>query len=266
MSEPALYERDWAPPASAAPRGAIMLVHGLGEHSGRYAHVATALAAAGFTVRAYDQRGFGRSPGPRGTIPGNDALLDDLKVEFERFSQVHEDPFLFGHSLGGLVVARAVTAGVVTPRAMVLSSPAFTPRMNAFDRVATRIGMRLAPNLRVPHPLRLDKLSHDPVNAVAIASDPLCHDRVTPRLAAFLRDAGEQAISDASRCHVPTLLLVSGDDMLVDPEGSRRFRESLPPGVGSMKVYPTLWHEILNELPADRDAIMATMIDWLAIT
>ena len=258
-----LYRRDWPVPEGTSPRGAILLVHGLGEHSGRYGHVATALTAAGFTVRAYDQRGFGRSDGTRGGIPSALALVDDLRIEFERFTREHGDAFLFGHSMGGLVVARAVTGGFVKPLGMLLSSPAITPRLTPFDRFATRVGLRIAPNLGVPHKLKLDQLSHDPTNAVAIATDPLCHARVTPRLAAFLRDAGEQAINDASRCHVPTLLVVSGDDRLVDPAGSRRFRESLPPGVGDMKVYPTLWHELLNERAADRDAVLATIIEWL---
>src|ERR687895_1523013 len=94
--------RDWPVPAGVEPRGALLLVHGLGEHSGRYAHVAERLAALGLHVRGYDHRGHGESGGPRGGLPHAGALLDDLRAVFDDLPQRHGGPpFLLGHSLGG---------------------------------------------------------------------------------------------------------------------------------------------------------------------
>ena len=263
-----LTERTWRPPRDVAPVGALLLVHGVGEHVGRYGTLADALVGAGWIVRGWDQRGFGASDGPRGTLPHDDVLLDDARDRYDAF--VRElpagvgAPVLLGHSMGGCVAARAVTGGwIPAPRAMVLSSPGLVPRITAVERLAVRVGHRIAPNLRVPHGLPLDKLSHDPAVEAQVRGDPLAHDRVTPRLVAFMLNGGARAIGDAPRCRVPTLLLVAGDDHLVRPEGARRFHAALPPGVGTLHEYPALYHELFQERASDREAVIADLLGWL---
>src|SRR4051794_30330803 len=113
--------RRWPAPDAAQRRGTLLLLHGLGDHCGRYAHVADALTPLGLDVVAYDHRGHGRSEGVRGGLPHPDALLDDLKLVYDSLG---EEAFLLGHSLGGTVAARAVSGGWVAPRALILSSPA----------------------------------------------------------------------------------------------------------------------------------------------
>ena len=120
----ALSVRDWPVPEGIEQRGSILLVHGLGEHSGRYAHVADRLARKGLAVRGYDHRGHGGSGGARGAIPHPEAMLDDLRAVFDDLRGEGEPPFMLGHSLGGAVAARAATGGWVTPAGLVLSSPA----------------------------------------------------------------------------------------------------------------------------------------------
>ena len=119
-----IFLREWPVPEGTEQRGAVLLVHGLGEHSGRYAHVAERLTALGLHVRGYDHRGHGESEGPRGSVPRPEALLDDLRAVFEDLADGGAPPFLLGHSLGGATAARAATGGWVTPRGLVLSSPA----------------------------------------------------------------------------------------------------------------------------------------------
>lgn len=172
-------------------------------------------------------------------------------------------PLILGHSMGGCIVARAVTGGWVRPRAMVLSSPALVPRLTVADRWAAALGSRLAPALRVPSRVKLHRLSHDPAVEAAIRADADAHDRVTPRLVAFMVRAGEAAIADAPRCTVPTLLQVAGDDALVDPDGARRFHARLPAGVGTLRVYDTLYHEIYNERAEDRARVLADLTEWI---
>src|SRR5215211_2544777 len=111
-----IFLREWPVPDGTIRRGSLLLVHGLGEHSGRYGHVGERLAAMGIHVRGYDHRGHGESGGPRGSVPHPDALLDDLRAVFEDLARRgvgDAPPFLLGHSLGGATAARAATGGWV---------------------------------------------------------------------------------------------------------------------------------------------------------
>lgn len=265
-----LVQRTWPAAPAAADAGALLLVHGLGEHARRYDHVAAALTALGLEVRAFDLRGFGRSAGARATLPHPDALLDDVALLFGRLAderRVRGDdraPFILGHSMGGVVVARAVTGGWVAPRGMVLSSPALRPRVGRLDRWAAIVGNRVLPNLRVPNRLPMHLVSHDADVVAAVGADAEMHDRVTPRLVAFMLAAGRAAIEDAARCHVPTLLQVAGDDRFVDPAGAEAFHARLPDGVGTLRRYDALYHEIYNESQAERAAVLGDLTAWLA--
>ena len=264
-----LVQRAWCPAAGAPDAGAVLLVHGLGEHARRYDHVAAVLGALGLEVRSYDQRGFGRSGGARATLPNRDALVEDAALFFGRLAEERlrrgdeRPPFILGHSMGGCIVARAVTGGWIEPRGMILSSPALVPRISPIDRWAARVGERFAPDLRLPNRLPMDRVSRDPDVVRAVREDAEMHDRVTPRLVTFMLTAGSAAIDDAARCTVPTLLLVAGRDAFVDPAGSVRFHERLPTGVGTLRVYDGLYHEIFNERPADRATVLADLAEWL---
>ena len=109
-----LVRRDWP---SGDARGTIVVVHGLGEHIGRYAHVAARLNAGGWSVVGYDQRGHGASPGERGRIGSGEDLLADLAAVIDAVRSEHAGPLvLLGHSLGGLVVGRFVAAGLEAPK------------------------------------------------------------------------------------------------------------------------------------------------------
>lgn len=264
-----LFIRDWPVPAGERRRGSALIVHGLGEHSGRYSHVAAALNSIGVAVRAYDHRGFGQSSGPRATIPSPNALLDDAKLVFDAFAAEAKAagdpalPFLVGHSMGGAIAARAVTGGWIRPRGLVLSSPALKTGMPLHLRLLVAVGSRLTPNLVQPHGLPLEKISHDPQVFIDSNNDPLCHDKATPRLVAFILDAGASALRDAAKLDVPALLLVAGDDRLVDPEGAREFAAALPAGIGMLKWYDGLWHEVFNEREADRSRVLGDLKVWI---
>jgi alpha-beta hydrolase superfamily lysophospholipase len=143
----ATFMRAWTPPDGVARRGSLLLVHGLGEHCGRYDHVARRLAAIGLVVHGYDLRGHGRSDGPRGAIPTDDALLDDLRVVFEEVERGDAAaPLLLGHSLGGAIAARATSGGWVTPSALILSSPALALHVNGPRAAVLAIARRLIPD------------------------------------------------------------------------------------------------------------------------
>ena len=265
----ALVERHWPAPDGAGV-ASVLIVHGIGEHARRYDHVAAVLNGLGLEVRSFDHRGFGRSGGKRGALPHAGALVDDTGLMFERLAADRrargdsQPPFILGHSMGGCIVARAVTGGTVTPRGMVLSSPGLRTRLSHFEQSGATLLGRLLPNLRLRSRLPMHLLSHDPAVFDAVRADGDMHDIVTPQLAAFIIAAGPAAIEDASRCQVPTLLLVAGDDHLVDPEGARELFTRLPPGVGTFHLYDRLYHEIFNERPDDRQQVFADLTDWMS--
>jgi alpha-beta hydrolase superfamily lysophospholipase len=260
-----LHVRDWPAPI---PRGRLMLVHGLGEHVGRYAHVAAVLNALGWSVRAYDQRGHGRSEGPRGALPCADALLRDLALALDGFEG--EGPLvLLGHSMGGAVAARFVAESLQTApaawsrpiAALVLSSPALAATLSTGQQWLLKIARLLAPNQPVSNGLQPDWICRDPQVVRAYQADPNVHDRITARLTQFILDAGEEVRGLAPEWRVPTLLMWAAKDRCVDARGSEAFAAGAPAGVVTARAWPGLAHEIFNE-PEQRE-VLAALTDWL---
>jgi len=240
------------------PHGTVVVVHGLGEHSGRHAAVIDALNRARWSVVAYDQRGHGRSPGKRGAVPHAGALLDDLAHVVDGVAT--KKLVLFGHSMGGTVAARFVAEAIRPVHALILSSPALKRPLGLVDRIRLAAGNVLAPNVPVNNGLDATKISHDPEVVRAYRTDPLVHDRITPRLARFILESGVLVRAKAKEWRVPTLLLWAGDDRLVDPKGSRELAWNAPQGVLTAREFPALYHEIFNE---NDPAVFETMLEWL---
>jgi alpha-beta hydrolase superfamily lysophospholipase len=257
-----LFLREWP---IAQPRGSVLIVHGLGEHSARYQKLAHWFNDRGYSVRSYDQRGHGRSQGQRGWIRHADDLLEDLAtVYFDFADSTRSAPVLLGHSMGGLVAARTVLDGRITPPAMVLSSPAFRswepPSMIKLARVLNRI----APRLPLLSKLRIDRLSHDPAVMQEYHADRLRTSQITPRLAHFIFTAGASSIADAKHLAVPTLLLVAEADELVNPSGSRDFsRRAAMTQKLTTRFFSMLYLELFNEAEPGRSQVLMQMADWL---
>ena len=254
--------RDW--PAAQA-RGAVLVVHGLGEHAGRYRQLAQWFNDRGYAVRAYDQRGHGESPGPRGVLAHPDDLLADLSVVHADYARsLGSAPLLLGHSMGGLVALRAVLDGRVAPRALVLSSPALRSHASPGLRRLAAVLTRVLPDLRLRNGLDLPRLSHDARVVDAYRADPLCHDRVSPRLADFIFRAGASCIADAGRLDLATLLLVAGEDALVDAAGSRDFSAAAATAQRlTTRYFAALYHELFNEAEPGRSQVLMQLADWL---
>jgi alpha-beta hydrolase superfamily lysophospholipase len=253
---------DWP---RAGADAAVLLVHGLGEHAGRYGRLAAWLNARGYAVRSYDQRGHGRTPGQRGALSGPLALLEDLARVYAHFAATQATPpLLLGHSMGGLVALRAVLDGHVTPPALVLSSPALRTWVPAWEQALARRLSPVLPNLPLRSGLPFDALSHDASVVAAYRHDPLRSGWITPRLARFLFESGPHCIARAARLAVPTLLLVAGADRLVDADGSRAFAAAAQPG-GKLttRVFDGLFHELFNEAEPLRSAVLGELEAWL---
>lgn len=256
----ALSVTDWR---VDSPRGDVLLVHGLGEHAGRYSPLAAWLNARGFAVRAYDQVGHGASDGRRGGLKTDSQLVGHLEAVFDATAREAEGRpvTLLGHSLGGLVVAAAVASGRVRPHGLVMSSPALAVRMAAWQRAAVGWLPRLAPNLMLGNGLPPQYLSHDASVVQAYLDDPLVHDRISARLGAFVAATGQKVLAAAPRWTVPTLLLYAGDDFLVDPGGSDRFAALAPREALTVHRFDDLYHEIFNEV--DSTPVFSALENWL---
>ena len=253
---------DW-PVAAGAARAVVVLVHGLGEHAGRYGPLAARLNAWGFAARAVDHHGHGASSGARGGLPTPARLVDDLALVIDDTRNAFPalPLVLLGHSLGGLVAASAVARGRRLVDALVLSSPALDAGLSALQKLLVATLSRLAPGLRVGNGLELDFLSHARSVVEAYRADPLCHDRIGARLARFLANEGAAVLAAAPAWQVPTLLLYAGDDRLVNPAGSRAFAEAAPPAFVSSLCFPALYHEIFNE--RDAEPVFDALHGWL---
>lgn len=257
-----LAVQDWTQHASV--RGVVVLVHGLGEHSGRYAALAGQLNAWGFAVRGYDQHGHGHSNGVRGSLPSDTTLLDDLAdvVDDARSHMAAELPLiLLGHSMGGLVAAQFVRLGIRPVDALVLSSPALDAGLNAFQKFLLKLLPSWAPDLRMGNGLNPHLISHDPQVVEAYLTDRVVHDRISTRLGAFIARGGPEVISAAPAWQVPTLLLYAGADQLVDPQGSQRFAQAAPRSVVTSMRFDGLYHEIFNEVEPNQ--VLAALRRWL---
>lgn len=259
-----LAVQDWPLPDGRPLRGVVLLVHGLGEHAGRYEGLAHRLNTWGFAVRGYDQCGHGESGGARGTLPSSRRLVDDLTdlVDSTRGRMASGQPLIvLGHSLGGLVAACFVALRLRRIEGLVLSSPALNPGLGLLQKLLLAVLGRIAPNLAVGNGLDPDFLSHDVEVVRAYRSDPRVHDRISGRLARFIAGSGPFVLHHAPRWSVPTLLLYAGSDRLVDPRGSRDFVAAAPAASVTAHCFENLYHEIFNEV--DSAPVAARLRHWL---
>ena len=263
-----LQWREWP---RAAARGTVIIVHGLGEHAGRYEAMAARLNAWGWRIAGPDLRGHGASGGARGALPRADAMLSDLSRLIDAVQDRATGPLvLLGHSMGGLIASRFVAEGLAAQPApwwrevdaLVLSSPALDPGMSGAQKLLLALLGRLAPNLAVNNGLKPAWISRDAAVVRAYVADPLVHDRTTPALARFVVDAGAQVRRVAPAWRVKTLLLYAGSDRCVAPAGSVAFAAAAPPSV-TVREFPMLFHEIFNE--PERDEVFAALQSWLDV-
>jgi alpha-beta hydrolase superfamily lysophospholipase len=258
---------DWPLPdvwPDPAIKGTVILVHGLGEHALRYAHVALKLNELGYHVRAYDQYGHGESGGARGCIPGEMRLVNDLADvvdDTQRNMREGQKLILLGHSMGGVVVGSFARQQIRPVDSIILSSPAFDPGLNAVQKFLLSTLPRIAPNLRVDNGLQVEKISRDPIVVQAYQSDAFVHNKVSGRLARFIADEGARIIAAAPQWQTPTLLMYAGADALVSPAGSRAFAQAAPASKVQSHCFEPMYHEIFND--PERELVFAKLRDWL---
>lgn len=259
-----LHTREWMPERALA---ALVLVHGLAEHSGRHRETAVHFAGRGYAVFAFDHRGHGRSPGPRVHVGSFQEFRWDLAAAIANAHERCPDlpVFLLGHSHGGLVVlhhaidAPQGLAGAVVTSPLLGVHPESAPSP-ALALVARALSV-VWPSLLLPNPIDLAKLSRDPAVGAAYAADPLVSHAVSPRWFTSVRAAMVHVHEGGARLALPTMLLSASADRLVDPEAAARFAQRTPAGVLEFVRWEGLRHEMLNE--PERVQVRARIEGWL---
>lgn len=258
-----LAVRDW-PLMDAHARGLVVIAHGLGEHAGRYQHVAAQLNSWGFAVRGYDLFGHGRSTGPRGGLPTATRLFEDMAVVLDDARKRWPSTvprILLGHSMGAQVAAHFAHHQLRPVDALVLSSPAFDPGLGPVQKLLLALLPRLAPDLRLGNGVRPQRLSRDAQTVQAYQQDPLVHDRVSARMAQYIAQVGQAMLDAAPAWKVPTLLMYAGDDQVIRAEGSRQFIHAAPAHVVTGECFATMYHEIFNA--PDAGPVFGSLKAWL---
>ena len=248
------------------PSAVIAVVHGYGDHGGRYLWFGEAMASRGYAVYVYDLRGHGQSSGARGQVKRFDEYLDDTAVYLDevRRLQPGKPLFLLGHSLGGLICARFAEERAPDVHGLVLSSPFLQPADAAPpSRVAVIKGLALVwPNKDIGNTVQAEQLSHDPAVVKAYVTDRLVHHVAPARWAVELLAAQEAAMAGAESVTLPLLVLYGRDDQVVDVA----FIETLFSRAGSqdktIERYEGLYHECFNE--TERERVYADLAAWLA--
>ena len=257
-----LFARDWLP--DGPPRAVVCLVHGLGEHSGRYQHVAERLAQASFAVSAVDLPGHGRSPGRRGHATF-DGLLDTVDALLGAAASRWPDAprFLYGHSLGGDVVLNHVLRRRPPLAGVVATSPLLLPMVPppAWKLGLARVAARVWPTLTMANGLESGGLSHESAVVSAYVDDPLVHDLVSAALGDGMLAAGRWALEHAAEVPVPLLLVHGTADRITDHEATRRFAAAAGDAVCTLRLWDGLYHETHNE--PEWAEVLAFTISWL---
>lgn len=249
------------------PRGVVVIAHGHGEHGGCYEHVAAVLNAPPVQadVVALDFRGHGRSPGPRGVVGRYEELVADLAVVIDAVRQ--ERPglplFVLGHSNGGQVALRYVLERPSELAGMVLTNPVLGLAFPApaWKVLLGRLLRRIAPTVTLSAEMGLDVMNSDTAAWPARRADRLRHDRINAAFYFGMIEGGRRVVERAGAITTPTLLLLGEADPIVDLNATRRFFERLGAPDKTLKAYPAIKHEPLNDL--GRDEVFDDLTAWL---
>jgi alpha-beta hydrolase superfamily lysophospholipase len=256
-----IFWQAWRP--EGEPRATVVLAHGASEHSGRYEHVAAALNERGYSLWALDHRGHGRSGGRRVFFESFEDVIADLDslVDLAAAEAPGGKPVLFGHSMGGCVATGYAIRRPEKISALVLSNPLATVKTAPGAAAVGRLLSRIAPRVGI-YGVPVEGVSRDPEEVRKYVEDPLnFHGKLPARTVAELSREVDGFPERAAAIAVPVLIMYSSTDPIVASSGSRMLAERVGSDDVTVRDWPGLLHEILNE--PERDQVIAELCDWL---
>ena len=246
-------------------RAAVILVHGMGEHSGRYVEfVIPKLLENNISVITYDQFGHGKTEGKKGHNPGFDIVLNAVtQIVGKAKSVFGEIPFfLYGHSMGGNVVINYILRKKHNFKGAIATSPllrlAFKPP--SWKLTAGKFMQKIAPSITLPSELDPNAISRIPEEVEKYKNDPLVHDKISPNYSLVFFDSGEWAIQNASQLKTPMLVLHGTEDQLTDHKASEEFT-SCSNNMAKLELFEGGYHELHNDV--EKEKFMNIIINWI---
>jgi len=255
----------WNRPANS--KGTVLVVHGVGEHAGRWANLEKALVDAGWSYYGYDHRGHGRSTGRRVHIDSWDNYLDDLNQVYTEVS-AHAGQgkvFVYGHSMGALIVSTWAAFRRPTVWGVILSAIPYrlAVKVPAVKIAAAKILSGVVPTLALANEVDPAVLSHDEAVGKAYRLDPLVETKATVRWGASFLKAIDAINARAGEMQTPFLIVHGTGDVIADSKGSEEFAAKAVSADKTVKLYPGAFHEVHNEPPAERNKLFADVLGWL---
>jgi acylglycerol lipase len=259
-----IYYQAWLPEGSS--KAVLLIVHGLGEHCGRYMNVVDHFVPLGYAVYGLDQIGHGKSEGMREGIERFEDYTDTLRVysELVKGWQAGKPIFLLGHSMGGLITSCYLLDHQADFRGAVISAPLIKAGGNISQATILmgKILSALAPKMGLL-PVDAESISRDPEVVKAYVDDPLVfHGKTPARLAAELLKAMLRITKEARKITLPFIVLQGSGDKLVDPSGARILYDKASSKDKTIKIYQGLYHEVFNE--PERGRVLKDVETWLA--
>lgn len=257
-----LYSQAWLPATPA--RGVVALVHGFGEHGGRYTYLAEALTAGGYALSTFDHRGHGRSPGLRGHIDHFQEFLDDVAASLPaaRSFAPSAPLFLMGHSMGGLIALNFAIRHPQGLQGVIASAPLLAPpNVSPWMTCASKLLSRIKPDFSLDTGVKADTISRDPAEVKRYGEDPYVHGRASARFGTELTAAQEWTQAHAAELALPLLLYHGDADPLVPIAGSRTFFANVKTADKQFIEWPGGYHESHNDL--HRAQVFAAILAWL---
>jgi alpha-beta hydrolase superfamily lysophospholipase len=250
------------------PRALIAIVHGLGEHSGRYGALAQEFAKGRFTCVSLDLPGHGETSGPRGDIPSWEKLREQIvPAMFTATRGLPDQPMelpvvLLGHSMGGVIALDYALSHPKGLSALVLSAPALRTAMPPWWKLAMANVARVAtPSGGFPNGLDPEGLARDPEVVKAYRDDPLVHDRISPRTYFAFQEAAQRCRLNIRNLQVPTLMFTGMADRLVDPKGALEAAGAAPHDMMRFVTWSDAYHETMND--SGREKVIQDVLAWL---
>lgn len=247
-------------------KAVVVIMHGYGEHSGRYTHVAEYLICHGYAIYMFDLRGHGRSEGTRVFVSSFNSYLSDLTRFLDRVNEREEGRpvFLLGHSMGGTIAALLTITQDLKVRGLILSGALLktSEKISIPLRLFISVAGTIFPLFPVLKEINSNKVSSDPGVAKRYNDDPLVyHGKLLAREAREINGAISRIQKKMEEISLPLLILHGTGDRLVDIEGSRQLYARAGSKDKTIKLYEGFYHEILNEPGKDR--VLADMVAWL---
>ncbi len=260
--ELSLFTRSWK--STAKPKAVILILHGLGEHSGRYDYLAKKFVESGYFIFAFDMRGHGKSGGKRGQSSSYQNLLKDLEIICHKVEKEFQDipRILYGHSFGGNLAVNFAISNLYTFSGIILTSPWLKlefqiPRGKLF---LGRLASYFFPNLITKTGLDPEGLSRNPEIVHNYIKDPLVHDKVSLRLFFEIVDAGVKASGSIYKINSPMLVMHGSADKITSLKTTREFVMNTGRKT-TFKEWPDNFHELHNDFNAEE--VFDFMIEWL---